>query len=80
MKKRPDETTKNVAGEADSSAQRPPGLHEGLYTIEELADACAVFTTYREIVLVALKLAGKNEATLQEAKQLIHAFQNQEVT
>lgn len=52
---------------------------ESVYTASELADNYKVFGTYREIVVVALRLAGKKTATLSEAKNIIEKFKNKEV-
>ena len=49
------------------------------YTAAELADNCKAFGTYREIVAVALRLAGKEAATLSEARQIIERFKKKEV-
>lgn len=50
-----------------------------VYTAEELANNHKAFGTYREIVVVALRLAGKKTATFAEAKQIIDKFKNKEV-
>lgn len=52
---------------------------ESVYTAAQLADNHKAFGTYREIVVVALRLAGKNEATFAEAKRIIDKFKNKEV-
>ncbi len=52
---------------------------ECVYTTAELADNCKAFGTYREIVAVALRLAGKEAATLSEARQIIERFKKKEV-
>ena len=52
---------------------------ECVYTAAELADNCKAFGTYREIVAVALRLAGKEAATLSEARQIIERFKKKEV-
>ena len=52
---------------------------ESVYTAEELADNYKVFGTYREIVVVALRQAGKKTATFAEAKTIIEKFKNKEV-
>lgn len=53
--------------------------HESVYTAKELADNHKVFGTYREIVVVALRNAGKETYTLSEAKKIIEDFRKQEV-
>ena len=52
---------------------------ECVYTAAELADNCKAVGTYREIVAVALRLAGKEAATLSEARQIIERFKKKEV-
>ena len=52
---------------------------ESTYTIAELADNHKVFGTFREIVIVALRNAGKTDYTFAEAKKIIENFKNKEV-
>ena len=52
---------------------------ESVYTAEELANNHKAFKTSYEIVTVALRLAGKKEATFSEAKKIIDNFKNREV-
>jgi len=52
---------------------------ESIYTAAELAGNYKAFGTYREIVVVALRLAGKEQATFPEAKRIIENFKNKEV-
>lgn len=52
---------------------------ESIYTAAELADNHKAFKTSREIVVVALRLAGKKTATFKEAKTIIDKFRNKEV-
>lgn len=52
---------------------------ESVYTREELANNHKVFGTYREIVDVALRMEGKDTATLAEAKKIVEKFKNKEV-
>lgn len=49
---------------------------ESVYTVKELADNHKIFGTYREIVVVALRQAGKDTATVSEAKAIIDKFKN----
>lgn len=62
---------------APVEAVKPP--QESVYTAAELADNHKVFGTFREIVVVALRMAGKETATLSEAKKIIEKFKNKEV-
>ena len=52
---------------------------ESVYTAEELVQNYKVFKTSREVVEVALRLAGKQTATFAEAKTIIEKFKNKEV-
>ena len=50
-----------------------------VYSAEELAENHKVFKTSREIVEVALRVAGKKTATMAEATAIIEKFKNKEV-
>lgn len=50
-----------------------------VYSAAELAENHKVFKTSREIVEIALRMAGKESATLAEAKAIIEKFKNKEV-
>ena len=52
---------------------------QSVYTAEELANNYKAFGTNRDIVVVALRLAGKKMATFAEAKNIIDKFKNKEV-
>lgn len=52
---------------------------ESIYTAADLAANHRVFKAPREIVVVALRLAGKETATFEEAKTIIENFKNKEV-
>lgn len=52
---------------------------QSVYTAAELADNHKIFKTSREIVSVALRMAGKETATFQEAKTIIEKFRHKEV-
>lgn len=54
-------------------------VNESVYAVEELAENYKAFKTSREIVEVALRLAGKKYATFTEAKAIIDKFKNKEV-
>lgn len=66
--------TKTKATERKTAAPK-----ESVYTAAELADNHKVFHTSREIVVVALRLAGKKTATLTEAQKIIEKFKTKEV-
>ena len=52
---------------------------ESVYSAVELAKNHKVFKTSREIVEVALRMAGKQTATMAEATEIIEKFKNKEV-
>lgn len=54
-------------------------VNESVYTAEELAQNHKFFKTSYEIVTVALRMAGKQAATVTEAKNIIEKFKNKEV-
>ena len=60
-------------------AEEAPMVNESVYSAGELADNYKLFKTSREIVIVALRLAGKKEATFPEAQRIIEKFKNKEV-
>ena len=57
----------------------PAPVRESVYSADELADNYRAFKTTREIVVVALRKAGKQTATITEAKNIIEKFKNREV-
>ena len=54
-------------------------VNESVYSAEELAANHKAFKTSREIVEIALRLAGKKTATFQEAEAIIEKFRTKEV-
>ena len=52
---------------------------ESVYEASELIANHKAFNTSKEIVTVALRLAGKTTATFSEAKTIIDKFKNKEV-
>lgn len=52
---------------------------ESVYSASELADNHKIFGVNRDIVVIALRKAGKNFATITEAKTIIDKFKNKEV-
>ena len=54
-------------------------VNESIYTAKELADNHKLFNTSYEIVVVALRKAGKEAATYTEAKNIIEKFKTREV-
>lgn len=75
------ENTKAKVQEAavEKPAKAKAPVVESVYTAAELAESHKAFNTSREIVVVALRLAGKQQATLAEAKSIIEKFKNKEV-
>lgn len=71
--------TKNAEVVENASAKAGFTAPESVYTVQELADNHKVFDTYREIVVVALRTAGKETATFAEAKEIIQKFKSKEV-
>lgn len=68
-----------MAKNKDTVDETPVQPTESIYTAEELAKNHKVFKTSREIVVVALKLAGKETATFSEAKIIVENFMKREV-
>lgn len=69
----------NDKPKAEAVEKAPVKPAESVYTAEELAKNHKVFNTSRAIVETALRLAGKKNATLTEAKTIINNFKNKEV-
>lgn len=69
----------NKTNAESTSAKTATTAQESVYTAQELADNHKIFGTYREIVVVALRQAGKETATLAEAKTIIEKFKNKKV-
>lgn len=67
------------APEMEAPVVKAAPVQESVYPASELADSCKVFGASREIVVVALRLAGKETATFSEAKKIIEKFKNKEV-
>lgn len=67
-------TTKTKGPEKDAAP-----ITESSYPVAELIENHKAFNTYREIVDVALRLAGKKEYTFEEAEEIITKFKNKEV-
>ena len=69
----------NTTKPKSTEAVDTPPAQDSVYTAKELADNHKVFGTFREIVVVALRNAGKETATFAEAKKIIEEFKNKEV-
>lgn len=68
-----------MASTSKTKAPAEPSVNESVYTAAELIANHKFFNTSREIVEVALRVAGKNAATVAEAKAIIDKFRNKEV-
>lgn len=57
-----------------------PAPYVERYNIEELAEASTAFGTNKVIVLAALKSAGQESYSMDEATRIVKAFKSKEVT
>jgi len=75
------EAVPEVVIEAPEVVEEPkaPVIKESAYTADYLIANFKAFQTSKEIVAVALRLAGKKTATFSEAKKIIETFKNKEV-
>jgi len=64
---------------ATNEKVKAAAAQESVYSAAELADNHKAFNASREIVVVALRLAGKKTATFPEAKAIVDKFKNKEV-
>ena len=73
--------TKNTAKPVgkDVATEREAPAEECIYTADYLAENHKAFMVPKEIVVVALRLAGKELATFEEAKKIIDKFKTKEV-
>ena len=72
-------TSKTKANEEKATVAEKATVVESLYSAKELADNHKIFNTSREIVVVALRQAGKATATVSEARAIIDKLKNKEV-
>lgn len=72
-------TTKEQAKEVVREEPVEVKTPESVYTADDLAANHKAFKAPREIVVVALRLAGKKTATFAEAKDIIDKFKTKEV-
>ena len=70
---------KRTVTEPKKEPEKAVKAQESIYSAEELAKAHNTFGTSYAIVATALRLAGKKEATITEAKKIIETFKNKEV-
>lgn len=70
-----------MASNTKTTAEKTVTAKSGVsvYTAAELAANFKAFNTSREIVVVALRQAGKETATFEEAKAIVNKFKNKEV-
>ena len=62
-----------------AKAKPAASVDTSVYSAKDLADNHKAFNTSREIVVVALRLAGKTSATFEEATNIIEKFKHKEV-
>lgn len=73
-------SSKTKAAELKTNETTAAPAYVTKYTISELADAAkAAFQTDKVIVLAALRMAGKEAYTMEEATKIVTAFKNKEV-
>ena len=75
-----------VTGDAEAKKKQPREAkapeardQESVYSLKDLIAGHKAFGVPREIVIVALKLKGIEQATFAEAKQIIDEFKQREV-
>lgn len=62
-----------------STTKTTERVNASVYSATELAANHKMFGVNRDIVVVALRKAGKTSATVAEAKTIIEKFKNKEV-
>lgn len=72
---KPDAKTQNT----EDRTKTEPVAQESTYSVDELARAHKSLGTSYEIVKVALRQAGKDRATITEAKEIVERFKTREV-
>lgn len=68
-----------MATEKLEKPSAPKQEAESMYSSQELAANHKAFGVPKEIVTVALRLAGKETASFSEAKRIVEAFSKKEV-
>lgn len=68
-----------MATEKLEKPSAPKQETESVYSAQELAANYKAFGVSKELVVVALRLAGKEVFTFPEAKRLVEAFSRKEV-
>lgn len=68
-----------MANEKQEKRPAPKQVPESVYSAQELASNHKAFGVPKELVAVALRLAGKETYTFPEAKRLVEAFSRKEV-
>ena len=77
MAKKKEASEETVPAETPKHEEPAPSS-EPIYTAEDLIRNYKAFKTSKEIVVVALRLAGKETATFEEAKKIIDKFRKEE--
>jgi hypothetical protein len=70
---------KTNAVQREVATETPVTIAESKYSAKELVENYKVFNASYAIVAVALRLAGKDSYTFEEAKTIIDTFKNKEV-
>lgn len=73
------ETAENVVEQPKKQTTKKVKEVESVYSAAELAQNHKVLGASFEIVDVALKIAGKESATLKEAQKIVDEFKHKEV-
>lgn len=68
-----------MATEKLEKPSAPKQEPESVYSAQDLAANHKAFGVAKEIVTVALRMAGKENATFSEAKRIVEAFSKKEV-
>ena len=68
-----------MANNTKVAVEKTETTTESVYPASELAANCKLFGVNRDIVVIALRKAGKESATFAEAKAIIDNFKTKEV-
>lgn len=70
----------NAAGQEQTAKREVRPKQEAVYPAKELAaNAREIFDTRQEVVIAALKAAGRAECTVSAAKEIVEKFLKKEV-
>lgn len=71
--------TSTETSSSTTSASAAKVEKESVYTVDDLIANFKAFKTSKEIVTIAMRKSGKENATFSEAKSIIEKFKNKEV-